>query len=107
MFSALNSATALRHALEHAGAASERIAEALAKLDVEFNDVRIESERVDVERSAMLDALKRAQQGLDATRIARGARESELASARSEHEWRAGHRTRSRWEWLACCSTSF
>src|SRR5262249_7247785 len=45
VFSALNSATALRHALEHAGAASERIAETLAKLDVEFNDVRIESER--------------------------------------------------------------
>jgi chromosome segregation protein len=90
VFSALNSATALRHALEHAGAASERIAEALAKLDVEFNDVRIESERVDAERSAVLDALKRAQQGLDATRIARTARESELASARIEHEWRAG-----------------
>ncbi|HZW73241.1 MAG TPA: hypothetical protein VFF43_06815, partial [Caldimonas sp.] len=90
VFSALNSATALRHALEHAGAAGERIAETLAKLDVEFNDVRIESARVDAERSATLDALKRAQQGLDATRIARIARESELASARIEHEWRAG-----------------
>jgi len=90
VFSALNSATALRHALEHAGAAGERIAETLAKLDVEFNDVRIESERVDADRSAMLDALKRSQQGLDATRIARAARESELASARIEHEWRAG-----------------
>ena len=89
VFSALNSATALRHALEHAGAASERIAETLAKLDVEDNDVRIEAERVDAERSALLDALKRAQQGLDATRIARAARESELASARIEHEWRA------------------
>jgi chromosome segregation protein len=90
VFSALNSATALRHALEHAGAAGERIAETLAKLDVEFNDVRIESERVAAERSATIDALKRAQQALDATRIARAARESELASARIEHEWRAG-----------------
>jgi chromosome segregation protein len=51
--------------------------------------VRIESERVNADRSAMLDALKRAQQGLDSTRIARAARESELASARIEHEWRA------------------
>ena len=90
VFSALNSATALRHALEHAGAAGERIAETLAKLDVEFNDARIESERVDADRSATLDALKRAQHALDATRIARVARESELASARIEHEWRAG-----------------
>ena len=90
MFSAINSATALRHALEHAGAAGERVAETLAKLDVEFNDARIESERVDADRSATLDALKRAQHALDATRIARVARESELASARIEHEWRAG-----------------
>jgi chromosome segregation protein len=90
VFSALNSATALRHALEHAGAASDRVAETLSNLDVEFNDVRIESERVDGDRSASFEALKRAQQALDASRIARQARESELASARIEHEWRAG-----------------
>jgi chromosome segregation protein len=89
VFSALNSATALRHALEHAGVAGERVAETLAKLDVEFNDVRIETDRVEAERAAALDALKRAQHALDATRIARAARESELASARIEHEWRA------------------
>ena len=90
VFSALNSATALRHALEHAGAAGDRVAETLAKLDVEFNDVRIESERVESDRTAANDARRRAQLALDATRIARSARESELASARIEHEWRAG-----------------
>src|SRR5439155_2850912 len=89
VFSALNSATALRHALEHAGTAGDRVAETLSKLDVEFSDVRIESERVDADRSAALDALKRTQQALDAARIARSARESELASARIEHEWHA------------------
>jgi chromosome segregation protein len=89
VFSALNSATALRHALEHAGAAGDRVAETLAKLDVEFNDVRIESERVEADRTGALESLRRAQQALDATRIARSARESELASARIEHEWRA------------------
>ena len=89
VFSALNSATALRHALEHAGAASDRVAETLSKLDVEFNDLRIESERVDGDRTAAAEALKRVQQGLDETRIAQTARESELASARIEHEWRA------------------
>src|SRR5204862_4350186 len=89
VFSALNSATALRHALEHAGAASDRVAETLGKLDVEFNDVRVESDRVEGERSSATEALKRAQQALDASRIARQARESELASARIEHEWHA------------------
>src|SRR4051812_13430263 len=80
VFSALNSATALRHALEHAGAAGDRVGETLSKLDVEFNDVRIESDRVDADRTAATDALKRAQQALDAARVARTARESELAS---------------------------
>ena len=89
VFSALNSATALRHALEHAGAASDRVGETLSKLDVEFNDLRIESERVDSDRTGAAEALKRVQQGLDETRVAQTARESELASARIEHEWRA------------------
>ncbi|HZW53024.1 MAG TPA: AAA family ATPase, partial [Candidatus Elarobacter sp.] len=89
VFSNINSATALRHALEHAGAARERVADALAKLDVEANDVRIESQRVDAERGTAAAALRRAQSDLEATRIARAARESELASARIEHDWRA------------------
>jgi chromosome segregation protein len=89
VFSALNSATALRHALEHAGIARERVSETLSKLDVEINDVRIETERVTADRAAAVDALRRGQQAIDATRVARSARESELASARIEHEWRS------------------
>jgi chromosome segregation protein len=89
VFSALNSATALRHALEHAGATRDRVGEALSKLDVEVSDVRIESDRVVADHQAAADALRRAQQAIEATRIARTARESELASARIEHEWRA------------------
>jgi chromosome segregation protein len=89
VFSALNSATALRHALEHAGIARERVSETLSKLDVEINDVRIEAERVAAGREAAIDALRRGQQAIDATRVARSARESELASARIEHEWRS------------------
>ena len=46
VFSALNSATALRHALEHAAAARDRVGETLSKLDIEASDIRIESERV-------------------------------------------------------------
>src|SRR5258707_430738 len=43
VFSAINSATALRHALEHAAAARDRVGETLSKLDVAASDVRIES----------------------------------------------------------------
>jgi chromosome segregation protein len=89
VFSALNSATALRHALEHAAAARERVAETLAKLDVEMSDMRIESERAAADRGAAVDGLRRAHAAIEASRIARSARESELASARIEHEWRA------------------
>jgi chromosome segregation protein len=89
VFSVVNSATALRHALEHAAAARDRVGETLTKLDVEINDARIESERAAGERSAAADGLRRVHDAIEATRIARSARESELASARIEHEWRA------------------
>src|SRR5258708_25658223 len=89
VFSALNSATALRHALEHAAAARDRVGESLSKLGVEMSDVRIESERVAADRAGATDGLRRAHDAIEATRIARAARESELASARIEHEWRS------------------
>ena len=89
VFSVVNSATALRHALEHAAAARDRAGETLAKLDVELNDVRIESDRAAADRAAAADLLRRAHEAIEATKIARTARESELASARIEHEWRA------------------
>jgi chromosome segregation protein len=89
VFSALNSATALRHALEHAAAARDRVGETLSKLDVEMSDVRIESDRAAAEKAAAADGLRRAHEAIEATRIAKAARESELASARIEHEWRS------------------
>jgi chromosome segregation protein len=89
VFSAINSATALRHSLEHAAAARERVAETLAKLQVESDDVTTESDRASADHAAAADRLRRAQMALEETRIARAARESELASARIEHEWRS------------------
>lgn len=89
VFSAINSATALRHAMEHATAARDRVLETLSKLDAEVDDVRIESERMTAERVAAASALTGAQAAIDTSRSARAARESELASARVEHEWRA------------------
>ena len=89
VFSVLYSATALRHALERAGAEGDRVAETLGKLAVEVDGVRIESERAVAGGAAAADSLRRAHEWIEATRLARLARESELASARIEHEWRA------------------
>ena len=89
VFSAINAATALRHALEHGATTRERVGESLAKLQVETEDARIESERLSAARETAVAGLRRAQVAIDATRVARAARESELASARIEHEWRA------------------
>jgi chromosome segregation protein len=89
VFSAINSATALRHAIEHAATARDRVAETLSKLDVERADIRVESERAEADRAAAADGLRRAQDAIESARLARLGRESELASARIEHEWRA------------------
>ena len=89
VFSAINAATALRHALEHAAVARERVIETLSRLQVESDDHRIETERVTSDLAAASDGLRRAQEALEATRVERLARDSELASARIEHEWRA------------------
>ena len=89
VFSAINSATALRHSLEHAATARDRVAETLSKLQVEADDVRIEAERAGADHAAAADGCAARRRSLEATRIARAARESELASARIEHEWRA------------------
>ena len=90
VFSAINSATALRHALEHAAAARDRVAETLSKLDVE--DER-RADRVGARRRPIAPppptgcAARTRPSRPRASRAS--ARESELASARIEHEWRA------------------
>jgi chromosome segregation protein len=94
VFSAINAATALRHSLEHTGTARERVVDALSKLQVEGDDHRIEAERVTADLTAASDALRGTTAEIDATRMARLARESELASARIEHEWRTRVRRR-------------
>ena len=88
VFAALNSATALRHAVEHASVSRERVSEALSKLDLELSDIARETERVKQDYAAAIDALRKAQEAAEATKVARIARESELASARIDLEWR-------------------
>ena len=86
VFSALNSATALRHAMEHASAQRERVNETLGKLEVEQDDLRREVENVETERRSAEESLARAHAALDALKLDRAARESELGTARNEHE---------------------
>jgi chromosome segregation protein len=88
VFAALNSVTALRHAVQHAMQQHERVGETLAKLDVEQDDLRRELERAESERAAATELLARAQASLDGVALERTSRETELATARGEHEWR-------------------
>ncbi|HTL45975.1 MAG TPA: chromosome segregation protein SMC [Vicinamibacterales bacterium] len=86
VYAAVNAATALRHAMDHAGASRARIGEQLAKLDVEGSDLQREAERAAEERAAAQDALRRAREAVEVLRIDRAARESELAVARASRE---------------------
>ena len=89
VFAAVNAATALRHALEHATTARARIGEELGKLEVETNDLNVETQRASQERAAADEALSRARASIDALTVERAARESELAGARAERDAKA------------------
>jgi chromosome segregation protein len=86
VYAAVNAATALRHAMEHAAAARARIGEQLGKLDVERNDLAVELQRAADERGAAEGALRRAREAMETLHVDRAARESELSVARSSRE---------------------
>jgi chromosome segregation protein len=86
VYAAVNAATALRHAMEHAAASRARIGAQLAKLDVERNDLQVEAQRAVDERAAAQDALRRSRGAMESLHVERAARESELAVARSLRE---------------------
>ena len=86
VYAAVNAATALRHALEHAAAARVRIGEQLGKLDVERNDLQVEAQRATDERAAAEDSLRRARGAMESLHVERAARDSELAVARGSRE---------------------
>ena len=86
VFAAVNAATALRHAVEHAEGARARIGEQLAKLDVERGDLQVEAQRAADERAAAEEALRRAREAMETLHVERAVRESELAVARSSRD---------------------
>ncbi|HET9467462.1 MAG TPA: AAA family ATPase, partial [Vicinamibacterales bacterium] len=75
VYAVLNTVTALNAALEAASAQRDRAAETLGRLDVEAADLRGELERAVAAREAATTALAQAHDALDATKIARAARE--------------------------------
>ncbi len=89
VYAILNTITALTAAHDSAAAQRERAVETNGRLDLEAREINTELERARAQRVAAAEALHRAQDGLESARIARAGRESELASARLEHEWRS------------------
>ena len=90
VFAAVNAATALRHAMERAGAAKERIREQLARLEAESGDLRVEAMRAEQDREAAEDGMARARAAMESLRVDRAEREAALGTARVERESRAG-----------------
>ena len=89
LYAVMNTVTALTAALQSATSQRERAQAALSRLQIEASDLQTEHDRALAARAAASGTLAAVQESLDAIRLARIARESELATARSEHEWRA------------------
>ena len=91
VFSGLNVATTLRHAIQHAEEATQRVSEELSKLDMEDSELQMEKERLEGDRAVTADGLRRAKEASEASLHSRTARETELATARIELEWKANN----------------
>jgi chromosome segregation protein len=86
VYAAVNAATALRHAMEHAAVARGRIGEQLAKLDVERNDLRVEAQRASEDRTTAEEALGQSRAAMESLHFDRAARESELSVGRGSRD---------------------
>jgi chromosome segregation protein len=103
LYAASNAATALRHAMEHAGAAGARMADQIAKLEGERSDLRVEADRAEQERATAVESLARAREAMAVVRVERATQESHLAGARADRDGRA-QQFRSREHELAAVS---
>ena len=93
VFSALNSATALRHALEHAAAARDRVGETLSQARRRGRRrPRSSRERVAADRAAAADGLRRAHEAIDATRDRAGG--ARVGAGQRAHRARVARRGR-------------
>ncbi len=88
MFAAVNAATALRHAMEHAAAARARLADQIGKLEGEGHDLHVELERAAHDRSVAEASMGRAGEAIEELRLDRAAKDSDLSAARAERDAR-------------------
>ena len=86
VFAAVNAATALQHAIEHASASYERLGESRAKLDAEAADLAIETQELEAERTRLDAGEQETRAALERVLAACTEREAELVSVRGERE---------------------
>jgi len=86
VFSALNAATALHHAVDHAATARDRIADDLAKLEVERADLAHEAERAGNEARLASTELEQGRTSLEALRAELETRQAALTSTLGDRE---------------------
>jgi chromosome segregation protein len=83
-----NTATALRHAIQHATDQIDRVGEVLSKLDVERDDIRRESEAVHSERSHAEAQAAQTREALERVAAGRLSLEHDLTAQRAELDGR-------------------
>jgi chromosome segregation protein len=83
-----NATMTVRHVMDHTAAQHERVGEQLARLDVEQDDVRRESEKVDADRASAAQGRSEAQASLERITSELTERRVQLAICRSDHEER-------------------
>ena len=89
VFAAINAATALRHAVEHAAVAQTRLVETVSKLDAEAADLDVETQALGAGRERGRAAEQATRAALEVARNACADRDAELSSLRIERESRA------------------
>ena len=88
VYAHVNTATALRHAIQHAADQIDRVGITLSKLDVERDDLRRESETLDAERAQAVAQSARRREALARVADARRALEVELTTMRGDYDGR-------------------
>ena len=88
VFAAINAATALRHAVEHASAGQTRLGEVVAKLEAEASDLATEIQTLAHSRDRVLAGQRDTQAEIERAGAAVVERESELSSLRDAQDAR-------------------
>jgi chromosome segregation protein len=83
-----NTATALRHAIQHAADQIERVGETMSKLDVERDDLRREGDTIESERAQAEAQQAQTRDALERVAAARLRLEHDLAAQRTELDGR-------------------